>query len=157
MITKFIIDLTKGRFLGHPVHTMLIHFPAALFIFSAIADVLSLYFGNSSISYTAFLTGITGAILGWAAAIFGLIDLLKIDSKSNAFKIALWHGGLNLLWLSVFSVLTGSQIANYPLINIPGISFIIIKLIVVIGLLVSNFLGGQLIYKYKVFEKDNQD
>ena len=152
MIAHFIISLSKGRLLGHPVHTMLIHFPAALFFFSALTDFISFYFKNSPYAFSSFISGIAGSTLGWIAAIFGIIDLLKIPPDSKAFNIGLIHGGLNLVWLSLFSVLIGLQLKFYPVIELPALSVLIIKIGIVTGMLVSNFLGGQLIYKYKVLD-----
>ena len=154
MITKLFTDIIKGRFLGHPVHTMIIHFPVALFFFSAIADALTLFYEKNPFAFAAFVSGMTGTVLGWGAAIFGIIDLLSIDPESKAFKVALTHGGLNLLWLSAFSVITGVQLKMYPDIANPPVMYIIIKLFIILGMLVSNFLGGQLIYKYKVVDKE---
>jgi uncharacterized membrane protein len=152
MIVRFIISLSKGRLLGHPVHTMFIHFPAALFFFSALTDFISFYYKDSPYEFSSFLSGIAGAALGWIAAIFGIIDLLKISPQSKAFNIALIHGGLNLVWLSLFSVLVGLQLKFYPVIGLPVLSVLIIKIGIVTGMLVSNFLGGHLIYKYKVLD-----
>jgi uncharacterized membrane protein len=152
MIARFIISLSKGRLLGHPVHSMLIHFPAALFFFSALTDVISFYYKASPYAFSSFLSGIAGTAFGWIAAIFGIIDLLKISPQSKAFNVALIHGGLNLLWLSLFSVLVGLQLKFYPFIELPALSVIIIKIGIITGMIVSNYLGGQLIYKYKVLD-----
>ena len=152
MIARFIISLSKGRLLGHPVHAMLIHFPAALFFFSALTDVISFYYKASPYAFSSFLSGIAGTAFGWIAAIFGIIDLLKISPQSKAFNVGLIHGGLNLLWLSLFSVLVGLQLKFYPIIELPSLSVIIIKIGIVTGMIVSNYLGGQLIYKYKVLD-----
>jgi len=146
-------DTTHGKLFGHPIHMMLVHFPAALFPVSAALSVAAYYFNNPSVSLMNFYILCIGTIMGWLALIFGVIELMKIRDNTKPFTTALIHGGLNTLWLMFFSALAGAQFKCYPGIHVPTLSIVICEVIVVIGMLYSNFLGGELVLKYQVAKK----
>jgi len=79
--------------------------------------------------------------------------LLKISSDNEAFNKALLHGGLNFLWLTIFSVLTGLEIKSYPMIEYSQVK-LLLKIFVVTGLIFSNYLGGELVLKYGIGKKE---
>lgn len=154
---KFLTQILKGRFLGHPIHIMLVHFPIAFFPLSAVLDLFSTLNNDANMALFGFYTGSAGVVLGWLALVFGTMDLLKISSKEKAFSVALIHGGLNLLWIIIFTIIVGIQLKAYPEINIPGYNIIIVKFIAVCGILFSNFLGGELLIKYHVVKIENHN
>ncbi len=149
-LKNFIKEFSRGRFFRHPIHLMLVHFPAALFPMALMLDICSSYFNDKNLSLFSFYTISAGTILGWAAIIFGAIDLLKIPSDKKVFKTALLHGGLNLLWLFTFTILAGIEIQSYPDINFPSAAKIAAEAFAVAGMLYSNFLGGELVLKYDI-------
>lgn len=146
-------DLLQGRLFGHPIHMMLVHFPAALFPVSAALSIVSYYFSNFAISLMNFYIVCIGAAMGWIALIFGTIELIRIQYSSKPFRIALIHGGLNTLWLMFFSILAGVQFKYYPQIPVPSLLEVICELLVVLGMLYSNFLGGELVLRFQVGRK----
>ncbi|MEO8399827.1 MAG: DUF2231 domain-containing protein [Ignavibacteriaceae bacterium] len=152
---ELIKGIFKGRFLGHPIHLMIVHFPIAFFPMSAVLDLFSFFYEDKNLALFSFYAESAGVIFGWLALIFGTVDLLKISSKEKAFSVALIHGSLNLTWLIVFTVIAGIQIKFFPPIPVPGITVIVIKFIVVAGILFSNFLGGELLFKYEVVKKES--
>lgn len=147
---QFFKSIIKGRLFGHPIHMMLVHFPAALFPVSAALSLLSYIQKDSIISLFNFYVICIGTVIGWVALIFGFNDLLKIQDNKKAFNTGIIHGSLNTLWLSVFSVLGGIQIKYYPLIPTPSLTVVIIEIIVVLSMLYSNHLGGRLVLRYGV-------
>src|SRR3989337_190643 len=40
---KTMLDLLRGRWLGHPLHPVLVHFPAAMWPLALILDLISLF------------------------------------------------------------------------------------------------------------------
>lgn len=132
---------------------MLIHFPSALFPASLIADFTAIIFNDNIFFIFSFYAAAAGVIFGFAALIFGVIDLLKLPSASRVFNVALLHGGLNFLWLTVFSILAGMDIKYYPDIEHSTLN-LTIKTFVVSGLIFSNYLGGELVLKYGIGKKE---
>ena len=151
----FIKNIMRGRLFGHPIHLMLVHFPAALFPVSAAFSITAYFYNNDMLSLFNFYIVCIGTTLGWIALIFGIIDLIKIQEMKSPFKVALIHGGLNTLWLSIFSVIAGIQYKYYPHIPVPSITVVLITLVVVASMIYSNYLGGELILKYGIGKKEN--
>ncbi len=141
-------ELIKGRLFGHPIHMMLVHFPAALFPVSAALSLLSYIQKDTTLSLFNFYVICIGTVIGWFALIFGLIDLLKLQKNEKAFYIGIIHGSLNTLWLSVFSILGGILIKYYPSISVPSLAVVIIEIIVALSMIYSNHLGGRLVLRY---------
>jgi uncharacterized membrane protein len=129
---------------------MLVHFPSALLPMAVLLDVSSLYFGDRNLSLFSFYCLCAGTLLGWAALIFGSIDLFKISSGKKSFRTALLHGGLNLLWLFIFTISAGIELKNYPEINYPSAVKIFTEFFAIAGMFYSNFLGGELMLKYDI-------
>ena len=150
---KLFGEILDGRLFGHPIHMMLVHFPSALFPMSVVFDLASIYFEDNNLSLFSFYSAAAGITLGWFALIFGIIDLLKIESQPKAFSKALLHGGLNLTWLIIFSVFVGIDFKTYPQINFPNILEVVVKIWTVIGILFSNFLGGELVLRFNIGKK----
>ena len=91
-----------------------------------------------------------GVISGIFAACFGAIDYARLPPKHKAWKKASIHAFLNVLWLIIFGTIFGINMMDYPHIQIVSIPQLIIITISVIGLLISNFLGGELVYHHHV-------
>jgi uncharacterized membrane protein len=153
-LIKLISDLARGRLFGHPVHMMLVHFPSALFPVSLIADIAGIVFKEHNFFIFGFYSAVTGTTFGWLALLFGIVDLLKIPGEQPAFNKALIHGGLNFLWLTIFTIIIGMEIKNHPQIGYSLLK-VIGKSIAVAGLLFSNFIGGELVLKYGIGKKED--
>jgi uncharacterized membrane protein len=101
---KELIMQSKARFLGHPVHQMLIVFPLGLLASAVIFDVVHLIVGSpvtATVSYWMIAAGIIGGLL---AAPFGWIDWFYIPRGTRAKSVGLWHGLGNLLVVLLFVV-----------------------------------------------------
>ncbi|MCA1557411.1 MAG: DUF2231 domain-containing protein [Acidobacteria bacterium] len=141
---------SPASIMGHPIHPMLIPFPIALWVFSLVADIIYVWRDNPAWGWIAFYTlvgGIIGAVL---AAIFGIIDYFAIRDKKVS-KIAAWHARINVLALLLFAAsfylrttggasLVGGSMTIPLLLSIAG----------VLSIIVSGWLGGELVYKHGV-------
>jgi uncharacterized membrane protein len=145
---NMISDLKKAKFLGHPIHTMLIHFPSALLPASVVLDALGYYSKDLSYSTSAYYT-LTGGL--WAAviaAVFGIIDYLNIpEEKPSARKKATLHMIMNFTWLSAFGVVWGLRMDEYPSIQFEQPALFVISILAVLLMLISNHFGGDLILR----------
>lgn len=134
----------QARFLGHPIHPMLIVFPLGLLATGVAFDIVALVQGDNSwfgISYWLITAGIIGGLL---AAIFGLIDWAGIPSGTRAKTIGLIHGGTNLLVVLLFIV---SWFMRETPANVPSNGALTLSFIAVVLALFGGWLGGELVYR----------
>jgi uncharacterized membrane protein len=95
---------SRAKFLGHPVHQMLIPIPAGLFIVAAVLDIVNAFVEAAwipTVTYWNIVVGIGAALL---AAIFGLADWLKIPSATRAKRVGAVHGLGNVLAVALFAI-----------------------------------------------------
>jgi uncharacterized membrane protein len=134
---------SRAKFLGHPIHQMLIVFPSGLLPMSVVADIIAMVTGNIFWYQMAFYLIIAGLVSGLAAAIFGLIDYLAIPSGTRAKRVGLMHGGGNVVVMALFGL---SWWLRYTDVDfVPGNLAIALSLIAVGLALVTAWLGGELV------------
>lgn len=133
---------SKAKFLGHPLHPMLIVFPLGLLTTSALFDVIALVRGMAGLFFSAYWMIAAGLAGGTAASIFGLIDWLAIPAGTRAKFIGLWHGGGNVLVLVLFLLswwMRRSDPAN------PSGAALSLSFIAALVALVTGWLGAELV------------
>ncbi|MEN6624131.1 MAG: DUF2231 domain-containing protein [Smithella sp.] len=91
--------------------------------------------------------GIIGALL---AAIPGFIDFLSLSGDS--LRIAAYHMTINLFLVALFAVNFGLRISGLPITPWP----LLISFIGELGLAVSGWLGGHLVYAHGVAVSSKQ-
>ncbi len=139
------------KILGHPVHLMLIHFPAALFPVELIFYYIYYRTGNVSFADASFYAMGAGAILGWLAILTGTIDLIMIKEEQAEAKVkALIHGFINATVVLVYSILAYVLYKKYPDLPAATIMMLGVKAALNILMIAGNYLGGTLILKYKI-------
>ncbi|MGS5086985.1 DUF2231 domain-containing protein [Hydrogenophaga sp. A37] len=90
--------------LGHPVHLMLVVFPAGLLFTSVLVDVAVLAGVATGVGELARgLLGL-GLLGGLVAAPFGWLDWRRIPRGTRAHRVGAWHGGGNVVALLVFAL-----------------------------------------------------
>ena len=78
---------SKAKFLGHPVHQMLIVFPLGLLATGVIFDLIYLFWGNMTMVIVAYWMIAAGIIGGLVAAPFGWIDWFAIPRGTRAKSV----------------------------------------------------------------------
>lgn len=132
---------TRVSIAGHPIHAMLVTIPIGLWIFSLVSDIVFASNGDPRWATTAYFTlggGIVGALL---AAVPGLLDLLGLHEHRER-RTGTIHMALNLAIVVV-------QVINFWLRSRPGPDEnwpILISVVAVAALVVSGWLGGQLVH-----------
>lgn len=149
-MSEFYHEFIRGRILRHPIHSMLVHFPAALIPTSVVFDIIAWFLKDKLFSSVAFYTLGIGLLGGVVAAIFGSIDYARLSPDHIAWKKASLHAFLNVTWLIVFGTIFGLKMTAYPSIEIATPLELSISFICVLGLIFSNYLGGELVYHHKV-------
>ena len=143
---------SSARLLGHPIHQLLVVFPAGLLTTSAVFDVLHHVADSptmATVAYYLIAAGVVGALV---ASPFGLIDWLKIPHGTRARRVGGLHGignGVVLLMFIVSLVMRGDA-PEAPLLGAQAWS---------IGgallALVTAWLGGELVDRLGVGVSDH--
>src|SRR5205814_5751670 len=144
---------SPASFKGHPLHPILITLPIGLWIFSIVSDVIfKIGWVSASWNNVAFYTlagGIVGALI---AALPGLIDLLSIEN-SKSKSIGVWHMIINLLAVGLYCVNFWLRVHRAPGENLP----ILLSVIGIVFIMISGWLGGELVYERGVAVKQPPD
>lgn len=136
---------TPASIARHPIHPMLIPIPIGLWLFSFACDLLFAFGSGVSLWYTlAFYTMIGGLIGAALAAVPGFIDMLSLSGSRK--RIALAHMTINLVVVVLYALNIGVRInaAGH------GMLPVILSAIAVALLAVSGWLGGHMVYVYRV-------
>ena len=75
---------SRVKFLGHPIHPMLIVFPLGLLATAVIFDIIALARDVPFLFSVSFWMIAAGVLGGLIAAVFGLIDWLAIPAHTRA-------------------------------------------------------------------------
>ncbi len=132
---------TRVTIAGHPVHAMLVTIPIGLWVFTLTSDIVFALTADSRWEATAFFTlagGIVGALL---AAVPGLFDLLGLH-ESRERRVGITHMSVNLAIVVVQIINFGLRSAWQADTNLT----IALSAVAVAALLVSGWLGGQLVH-----------
>lgn len=139
---------SRVKAFGHPVHPMLIVFPAGLFTSTVIMDILYLIFHNPVLATVAFYMMIIGVVGGLLAAIFGFIDWSGLPNNSRAKSIGLWHGLGNFVIVVLFA--TSWFLRRGSPNFVPGGLALILSFAGILLALVTLWIGGELVYRLGV-------
>jgi uncharacterized membrane protein len=134
---------SKLKFLGHPVHPILVVFPLGLLIMALIFDVIYFVTDNSAFATAAYWDIAAGIVGGLLAAVFGLIDWLSIPGGTRAKSVGMWHGIGNVVVVALFALswwLRYGEATHTP----NTIAFILALVGIGIGA-VTGWLGGELV------------
>jgi uncharacterized membrane protein len=133
---------SRAKFLGHPVHPMLVVFPLGLLATAVAFDIVGLVQNDQSWFHISFWMIVAGVIGGLLAAVFGLIDWLAIPSGTRANRIGLLHGGSNVVVVLLF---IGSWFIRRGNDEIPSTGALVLSFIAILLALVGGWLGGELV------------
>lgn len=142
---------TPASILNHPIHPMLVAFPIGLWVFSLVCDLIRLAGGAPDTwSLVAYYTMIGGLIGALCAAVPGFIDLLYYKGGAAPVKkIALSHMAINLVAVVLYAI--NIWVRSGPEGPGTGLSTpVMLSIVGVLLLLVSGWLGGQMVHVYGV-------
>lgn len=138
---------SRAAIAGHPLHPMVIHFPVAALIGLVPADIAHLWTQDDFWWRAGLWLAGVGAIGGWIASIFGLIDLVTVREIRQ--KITAWcHAILAVMMLSLASLNwllryqnDGDSMLHWALY---------LSLITAVLISLAAYLGGRLVYEHAV-------
>lgn len=154
------LSLVAGPY-GHPFHPILVTVPIGAWVTSLVLDAGSLAGGEGAsglarASAWAIATGVIGAVV---AAVFGVMDFLRIPRGTAAARVALAHLGLNVGVVLAFGVSWGWR-AGRGLAEPVDAGLVVLSVAALVVLGLSGWLGGKLTYTYGVrvaSEHDQRD
>lgn len=131
-----------ARFLGHPIHQMLIVLPLGLLSGAVLFDLLGMAIGSDGLLAASWYMIGAGVISGLVAAPFGLVDWLDIPKGTRAKSIGATHGLGNVVVLVLFAA---SWLLRMPdPVAVPGAA-IGLSVTGFLLALVTGWLGGELV------------
>jgi uncharacterized membrane protein len=131
------------RALGHPVHPMLVMFPAALFITGTIFDLVHLAGDNDVFGEVGFWTISVGLIGGILAGVTGFADWTKVPAGTRAKRVGRLHGLLNAAVLVLFAISWLIRVGGER--HEPGAGTFVLQVIAVLIAGGAAWLGGELV------------
>jgi nitrite reductase/ring-hydroxylating ferredoxin subunit/uncharacterized membrane protein len=139
-------DFLQGRWLGHPLHPVLVHFPVGLWVLSLLFDLATYALGPANwLVRGAFYAMALGFVMAVGAAVPGLVDWADIRADHPGKKIATYHMVLNVVAIVLYAlnlVLRRGDMATTRTSILP-----LVLSLIGIGLIsVSGYLGGMLVY-----------
>jgi uncharacterized membrane protein len=134
----------RARIGTHPIHPMLVVVPLGLWIAALAFDIVEVFTGIAVWRTLAFWNVVGGIVGALVAAVPGFVDYLTLTGR--AARIGTWHMVLNLSAVVLFAVnafvrtRVGLE-SKWPLV---------LSLIGVVGVLISGWLGGEMVYVERV-------
>lgn len=128
-------DFLHGKFLGHPLHPVLVHLPVGAFLVAALTDPFA-----PGIATVAIVLGVIGAV---PAALAGLADW-HVYTSSTIRRLGMAHALLNTAGLSFYILSLLSRSVGGTIFGL---------LLAYVGLLAigaSGYLGGLMVYQKRV-------
>ena len=133
---------SRVRFLGHPVHPMLVVFPLGLLATAVVFDIIHLAGGGDHWATAAYWMIPAGIVGGLLAAVFGLIDWLAIPAGTRARRIGALHGIGNVVVVVLFAA---SWVLRRDTIVAPGRLAFVLSFAGAALALITGWLGGELV------------
>ncbi len=138
---------SRTKIFGHAVHPIMIVFPLGLFATAVVFDAIGWATGNGQWLEASFRVIAVGIIGGMIAALFGLIDFQAIPWNTRAKRIGVWHGLGNVAVILLFGA---SWLTRWPSPANPGALPVMLSLIGALLMLVTGWLGGELVERLGV-------
>jgi len=142
-----------ASFKGHPFHPMLVALPIGLWIFSIVSDLIFKFGWGSPVWNDVALYTVAGGIVGaLIAALPGFVDLIGLQNPKT-MTIAIWHMFINLLAVALYCFNFWVRMHRPPGDNLP----ILLSAIGIVLIIISGWLGGELVYVRGVAVKQPPD
>jgi len=138
---------SRVKFLGHPVHQMLVGLPFGVLAMSFIFDLVAGFRDSIGLFKAAQYMIAAGVVAGLIAAIFGLIDFLAIPGGTRAKRVGRMHGLGNVVVIVLFAA---SWLLRRDHPGDPGTLPVVLSGVAFALAGVTGWLGGELVDRLSV-------
>jgi uncharacterized membrane protein len=145
---------SRAKFLGHPIHQMLIVFPLGLLAMAVVFDLFAIGLSQGYWSEFAYWMIAAGVVTGLLAAPFGTIDWFAIPSGTRAKRIGAVHGIGNVVVVLLFAA---SWVMRGDVPAAPGGAALTLSFSGACLALFTGWLGGELVDRLGVGVDDGAD
>jgi len=139
---------STAQIAGHPIHPMLIPFPIAFFVATFLVDIMFMNTMETGwVMASEWLLG-AGLVMAALAAIMGMIDFAG-EQRIRKLNAAWLHAGANVLavLVSLYNFYVRYEAGAAAGI---GTMEIVLSGLVVLLLLFSGWLGGEMVFRHRV-------
>jgi uncharacterized membrane protein len=137
----------KGKWLGHPLHPIIVHVPVATWLGALIFDLLSRFaFDGNAVVRLSFYSIALGLLSTLLAVPTGIADWSEIKKEKPAWKIGLSHMALNLVASAVFAVNLGLRVKTFQTADRVATVPLFASIAGVVFLVAGAYLGGRMVY-----------
>lgn len=137
---------------GHPFHPLFVTVPIGAWVCSLIFDIATKVNDGGSAALTEatyWLIGI-GIVGALVAALFGLMDLVRIPRGTRALRLGLTHLTLNLAVVGMYIGNFLWRRDDYDVLTQVETGQLVLSAIALGVLAASGWIGGMLAYRYGV-------
>lgn len=132
---------------GHPLHPLIVPLPIGAFVGAFVSDIAYLATHDAFWSIAAYWLIVAGLVAGAVAALLGIIDLMSIR-RVRTMGIGWAHASLNVVAMAISLVSYLMRHTNPE--GVAGDAGIYLTGSVVALLIVSGWLGGELVFRHGV-------
>lgn len=141
------VEFLQGKWLGHPLHPALVHVPVGAWVMAGGVD-LALWMGLAGewarpLALWCVGAGLAGAVV---AVPPGVADWSLIKQEKPAWKMTLYHLGLNLLAAIVWAVNFGLRFEPRDELTSVSGAVLVTSFIGVVLLLGGAYLGKLIVF-----------
>jgi uncharacterized membrane protein len=148
---KWLLNILKGKWLGHPLHPILVHVPMAMWPGALIFDLLSqCKIGGNAIERLSFYAILFGLVVSLLAVPTGLIDWTGIKKEKPAWKVGLYHLALNVVVTLLFAINLTLRLQDFREASTVAPAPLTLSILGTAILVVSAYLGGRMTYHYGI-------
>jgi len=146
-----LLNFLKGKWLGHPLHPILVHVPMAMWPGALIFDLLSKWqIGGNAMVRLSFYAIVFGLLASLLAVPAGVVDWSGIKNEKPAWKIGLYHMILNLLVVLLFAINLGLRVQTFREATTVAGASLLLSILGTALLIGSAYLGGMMTYTYGI-------
>ncbi|GAB2489859.1 hypothetical protein GCM10027063_33950 [Promicromonospora xylanilytica] len=144
---------SRAKAAGHAVHQQLVVLPLGLLATAVAFDVVGLVTDDGRLAFASYLMIVVAVVTGLAASVFGLIDYLAIPRGTRAKRVAVLHGGGNIVMLALFTASALVRAGSPD--NMPGTPAFLLGLVALVIAGSTGWLGGELVGRLGVGVDDD--
>lgn len=144
------IEFLQGNWLKHPLHPALVHIPTALWPAAFVFDLISQWRADNVFVQLAFYSILAGVLVAVAAIPTGLADWSDVGRDKPAWKLGLYHMIINLIVTVLWGINLLLRLQTFRTAASVPDGLIVTSGLATLLLLISGYLGGQMIYAYGI-------